>query len=120
MPMPFSSPEMLSPTGCTKQLMQRGLEIGTRGGIDASAEDEAAAAARVEECLLPPVALCRRLDRRERARHAAAHRVDVPLVALGVFLEQDFLGNRLAAAARPALPNGGFWDRRVSSEIGDR
>ena len=73
---------------------ERGLEVRARGGIDPPAEDEAVLLG-LQERLLPLRPLRGRLDGRQRARDAAAYGVDGLLAPLGVFLEEDLLGDRL-------------------------
>ncbi len=65
---------------------------------------------RAVERLFPLRALVGRLDGGERARDAPAHVLDRALVAFGVFLEEDFLGNGLR---RQGGGNGGAEMLRV-------
>ena len=78
--------------GLHEAVDQRGPEVGARGGVDASARDEAAVE-RLEEHGLPAGGVL--FDRRQRARHAPPHVVDGALVALGVFFQQHVEGDLL-------------------------
>ena len=85
--------------GLDEAVQEGGLEVRTRSGVDPPTENEAVLLG-LQERLLPLRALRGRLDRGQRARDAAAHRVDVLLVPLGVFLEEDLHGDQLRVQRR--------------------